>query len=279
MPVKKINKKTAQPMGGCCDITLSKKVSRCQICKMVFGALFAILLVYGIVYMGILIRNGMQEFNYIGQADRMERSINIQGEGRVTAKPDVAVTTMGTISEGQTVAEAQAGNTEIMNTLVSKLKSLGILEDDIQTTNYNIYPQYNYTSEKGRELSGYQVTQNVTVKMRDLGKANQVLALAGEVGANNVSGLEFTIDDREVYKDKAREAALEDAGKKAKMLSESLGVKMVSVVSYDEYEGGGYDYEPYRALAYEGLGGGMAPDIESGSMEVVMNINITFEIR
>ena len=287
MPVKskKINTKTkktssvkkAAPLkaatGSCCT------TSSCRDhCKKIFGVLFGILLVYVIVLVGTMIRNNINEYSYIGQADRMERTILVQAEGKVTAKPDIAVTTMGMIVDGSTVAEAQQKNTSVMNSLNSKLKVLGISEDDIQTTNYNIYPQYDYLEDEGRVLNGYQVSQSVNVKIRNLEKANQVLALAGEVGANSVSGLEFTIDDRDIYKNEARDLALQKIGEKARMLSQSLGVRIIGVVSYDEYEGGENDFGPYRAYAESGFGGD-TPVIESGSMDVKMNLNVTFEIR
>ena len=242
--------------------------------------LVGILLAYSIVWVGTIIRNNLQEFYYIGQADKMERTITINGMGEVTAKPDIAMTTMGMVSEGLTVLEAQQKNTDVMNGLVSRLKGMNVSEDDIQTTNYNVYPRYDYTEDEGRELVGYEVRQNVSVKIRNLEISNQVLALAGEVGANNVSGLQFTIDDDEIYKAQAREEALTQVAKKAGALSQSLGVNLVNIVAYNEYEDG-KDFPEYRAMAESsyGLGGSPAPSIESGSMDVTMNVSVTFEIR
>lgn len=247
--------------------------------KKLIWVLLGILLVYIIVFFGTMIRNNLQKYYYIGKADKAERMITIDGQGKVIAKPDIAVTTMGMISEAKTVAEAQAKNTTVMNKLISKLKELGVEEKDIQTTNYYIYPQYNYTESKGQELTGYQVSQSVTIKIRNLAKANDVLGLAGEVGTNSVSGLQFTIDDDEVYKAQAREEALKKVAEKAGTLSKSLGVWLGDIVSYAEYSGNGnfVSYENYKG----GIGGGVSavPQVESGSTDVVMNVNVTFEIR
>lgn len=247
--------------------------------KRIMWTLVGILLAYMIVFFGTLIRNNIETFNYIGRADRQERTLTIEGQGKAVATPDVAMTTMGMIAEGKTVAEAQEKNTKVMNALIEKLKALGIAEKDIRTANYNIYPQYNYTQDKGQQLIGYQVQQQVTVKIRDLAKANRVLALAGEVGANNVSGLAFTIDDRETYKAQARALALEKVSEKARALSKALGVRLGAVIAYNEYEGG----EPpvFKTYAVEGRGGAAAPapDIEPGSTDVMMNVQVTFEMR
>lgn len=238
--------------------------------------LVGILLVYGIVFLGTLIRNNLRQFDVIGKAERHERTITVSAEGRVAVKPDIAVTTMGMIIEAPTVAEAQQKNTTVMNQLIARLKAMGIEEKDIQTTNYNIYPQYNYTDNTGRQLTGYEVSQSVTIKIRDLTKANMVLALAGEVGANSVSGLQFTVDDPEVYKAEARQLALTSVKEKALSLSKDLGVRFAGVVSYDESEGA----QPFGKLMYaEGMGGGVPPAVESGSNEVVVHVNVTFEIR
>ncbi len=267
-------------------MTLNKEKNECgrgckcgEFARKIMLTLLGILLVYIIILVGSIIRNNLQKYNYIGRADRSERAITIQGTGKVTAKPDIAVTSMGMISSAKTVSEAQQKNTAIMNKLIEKLKALGIDSKDIQTTNYNIYPQYDYLQDKGQVLRGYEVNQSVTIKIRDLTKANQVLALAGEVGTNNVSGLQFTIDDNEIYKVEARKLALEKIAEKAKTLTNLLGVKVVGVVSYNEYEGSGGIY-PMKAYADSSIGmGGGAPAVESGSTDVTINASVTLEIR
>jgi uncharacterized protein YggE len=247
----------------------------------IYLTLVGILLVYLIFWVGTMIRNNIEAYYHIGQADRQERMITLEAEAKVTATPDIAMTTIGMVATGETVTGAQEANTNVMNALIIKLKEQGIAEDDIQTTNYNIYPQYNYTTDDGRILEGYEVSQNVTVKIRDIEKANQVIALAGEVGANSVGGLQFTIDDRDVYKQEATMKALDKVYEKARALSKALGVKVVGVVSYNEYEAGDGSYQPY--YGYDAASSVMkevpAPDIQSGSMDVTMHTSVTFEIR
>lgn len=280
MPVKKRTTKSADT--GSTHQTNPTVGSWCyfnDICQKIFITLIGILLVYSIVYIATLIRNNIKQYDAIGLADKPERTIMIEAQGEVTAKPDIAMTNMGVISEGATVAEAQTSNTQVMNTLTTRLAQLGITGEDIQTTHYNISPLYNYTEQEGRVLTGYQVSQEVEIKIRDLSKAQAVLALAGEVGANNVSGLTFTVDDREVYKEEAREKAFMDVAKKARAISQSLGVHIVGIASYNEYEvSGGNGPIPYSAEAY-GLGGSAQPKVEPGGMDVVMNVSVLFEIR
>ncbi len=250
-----------------------------QVIKKIMVTLLGILLVYVIVLVGTMIRNNMQKFNFIGKADRSERMITVEAQGKVTVKPDLAVTTMGMVAEAKTVVEAQKKNTEVMNKLIASLKNLGVEEKDIQTANYNVYPQYDYTDGKS-VLKGYQVSQNVTIKIRDLAKADQILGLAGEVGANTVSSLQFTFDDEEVYKVQARDLALKKIVEKAQVLANQLGVLFGKVVSYNEYTGDS-GYYPMKYASSIGMGGAAesAPAIQPGSNEVVMNVNVTFEIK
>lgn len=247
--------------------------------RKVMMTLMGILLAYSIVFVGTLIRNNLQKFYFIGHADRPERTIRIEAQGKVTTKPDIAVTTMGMIADAPTVAEAQAKNTDVMNKLITGLKNLGVDEKDIQTTNYNIYPQYTYKNGGERNLDGYEVSQTVTVKIRDLTKSNKVLALAGEVGANNVSGLNFTVDDPEVYKAQARDIALQKVAARAKALQQALGVQFSGVYSYDENDGTGGPIM-YAMSDKVGMGGGGgAPDIQTGSQDVSLTVGVTFSLQ
>jgi uncharacterized protein YggE len=243
--------------------------------------LLAIFLVYSIIFVGTLIRNNLKKYDTIGRADAAERTLAVEAEGKVTVNPDIAITTMGMIAEGKTVAEAQQKNTDVMNKLLGKVTELGVDKKDVQTTNYNIYPLYDYTNGK-QTIRGYQVSQSVTIKVRNLDKANAVLALAGEVGANNVSGLQFTIDDREKLREQARQLALKKVAEKRLALMQSLGVRLRTIVSYNEYEvnSGGVEMKGY------GYGGspandamGSTPAVESGSADVVMHVSVIFEVQ
>ena len=249
-----------------------------QMMRKFFITFVLIILAYIIVWLGTVIRNNIREYNYIGQADRQERTLTLDGQGKVVTRPDVAATTMGMSVEGASVAEAQAENTKVMNNLISRLKALGIEDKDIKTTNYNIYPVYDYLEEKGTVQRGYNVNQNVTVKIRDLEKVNAVLALAGEVGANNVSGLEFTVDDMEVYLAEARTDAMDKIIAKLNNLRSLLGVEFVNVVSYNEYSGATGPYPIYEKALDYGIGGA-APTIEPGSTDITLNVSIVFEIK
>lgn len=241
--------------------------------------LAGILLVYLIIFVGSLTRNNLKKFYYIGKAERLQNTIVITGDGKVIGTPDIAVVEVGFLTEKPDVASAQKENTEKMNKLLAEIKKLGVKEDDMQTSQYQIYPKYDYTEGK-TVLAGYTVNQNVSLKIRDLTKVSQVLAKVGEVGVNQVSGLSFTIDKPENLQAEARAKALVDARAKAEALTQSLGVKIVRVVSFSEYNqpASGPLYLKSAPIA-EGIGGGAVPEIQSGSLEVKVGVNVVYEIE
>lgn len=224
-------------------------------------------------------RNELKENDYIGRPNAERDTITISGEGRVTAIPDIATTSIGVQTERTTVAAAQKENTEKMNRIIDRLKELGIEDEDIKTTSYNVYPVYDYSRGK-RTDRGFSVDQRVTVKIRDLDTTGEVLAAATELGANQVGGLNFTIDEPEELRQEARLEALDAAKKKAEALASAAGVKLGGVVGFNE-GGGNYPQPVYRALSIEAYGGSdaaIAPDIEQGSQEIVVNVNVVYEI-
>lgn len=248
--------------------------------RKLMATLLGILLAYLIIYVGTLIKNNIREYSTIGNAAKMERTLTVEAEGKITVTPNIAITTMGMTAEGKTVAEAQQKNTEVMNKLLEKVKALGVDKADVQTANYNIFPNYDYTDGK-QTIRNYQVNQSVTIKIRDLAKANQVLALAGEVGANNVSGLQFTVDDRDAYIEKARDLALKKVAEKRNALARSLGVSLRSIVSYNEYEvtGSGDEFKSYGMGGTPEAAHAALPTVEVGKNDLVMRVTVVFEVK
>jgi uncharacterized protein YggE len=242
----------------------------------------AILLVYAVVYVGTLIRNNIKKYEFIGRADRMERTITVSGYGKVNGSNDIAVTTMGYSNTDKDVAKAQADNKKVMDQIFAELKKMGVEDRDLQSS-YTIYPDYNYTPDRGQELKGYRVNNSLTIKIRDLKKITDVLSLAGKYGATEVNGLSFTIDEPENLKSQARDKALMDSKKRAEHLAQVLGLRLGGVITYNEYEGGGDFYQPpmYMKDSMGGMGmGGAAPAaISAGSKDVSMNVNVTYELR
>lgn len=240
----------------------------------------SILLVVATVWVVVLTRNSVKAYRYIGLSAEQKHSINISGQGKVVAAPDIAKIQLGLQTEDKSVAKAQKDNTEKMNAVIEKLKKdFNIEPKDIQTANYNIYPQYDWANNR-QVLRGYQVSQSVNVKIRDLTKISDILTAVGQVGLNQVGGLSFEVDEPEKIKQEARELAIKNAKEKADALAKIADVKLGRVISFSEYsnEPGPMPYESYAMKSLGVGGGGAAPAVEAGSTEIIMTVNVEYEI-
>ncbi|MEK7176875.1 MAG: SIMPL domain-containing protein [Patescibacteria group bacterium] len=222
--------------------------------------------------------------------DPAYNSISVTGEGEVVSIPDVATFSFSVSADAKVVSDAQAEVTEKMDAILAGLEALGVEDKDIKTTDYSIWPKYTYQSTicsptycpPGRQVEdGYTVSHSILVKIRKTEDAGKALALAGDKGATNLSGITFAIDDPDKLLDEARALAIEDARAKAKVLSKELGVRLVRVVSfYDNTDRG----IPYYA---EGMGGDMmlkassapAPTIPAGENKSIVSVTVVYEIR
>lgn len=234
----------------------------------------------------VVIINQIKQSKYIGQDVVQRSTINVAGVGEVLAKPDLATISFSVITEGETTDGATEENTEKMNAIIEVVKAQGVEDKDIKTTNYSVYPRYDYDDEKyfygddDRELVGYEVYQTLQVKIRNVDDAGEIIQVATQAGANQVGGLNFIIDDEDSLKAEARELAIKDAKDKAKLLANQLGVKLVRIMYFSENTYPYYDYARSEMSMDVGMGGAVpAPKIEPGEGTVTVNVNITYEIN
>lgn len=243
-------------------------------------ALLAVCLVYVI-----------SSVRYVGAGLQAGNTISVSGYGESYSTPDIATFSYSVVSEKATVADAQADATQKANAILAYLKSAGIDEKDIQTSNYSVNPQYDYAAAActngycppGKQtLRGYEVRQTDTVKVRDTSKAGDILTGIGDKGATEVSGLSFTFDNPNQGEDEARSKAIADAKSKADELAHELGVSIVRVVSFNE-SSGGIAPVAYRTLdmaaGTAAQSKAAAPDISVGQNRVTSNVSVTYEIR
>jgi uncharacterized protein YggE len=230
-------------------------------------------------WLGFKARNEAKQYRFIGVP--IERNtITVSGEGKVVGIPDVALIDLGMTVERPTVAAAQKENTRVMNDLIARLKGMGVDAKDIQTTSYSVYPAYDWNNGK-QTLRGYTVSQNVHVKVRDLEKVGDIIGTAGELGANQIGGISFSVDEPETLKEQARLKAIENAKQKASDLASAADVKLVRVVSFQESYNtpGPVPYYDKMALGMGGAQAAPAPAVEAGSSEIVADVTLTYEIE
>ena len=206
---------------------------------------------------------------------------SVTGEGKVTVVPDTAIVSLGITLNKPTVKAAQNGVNAVISEITKSLKALGIDAKDIKTSNYSIYPQYDYQTTGGNRISGYQVSANLTVKVREFDKVNQVVDEATAKGANNVGGIQLTVDETKQKEllQQARELAVKDAKSKAESLASAAGMTLGKIVNIQE------DYGNFPRPIMNYGAGMLAADsvaktnIEPGSTDVTTSVTLFYETR
>ena len=261
------------------------------------------------LFLAVQVVTGVESWRYIGTGVQATNTITVSGHGEQLAVPDIAEFTFSVVSDKTTVADAQADATAKINAITAYLTAAGIDKNDIQTSDYSVYPQYDYQNAlcpqaaiaptivngtsasagsvmycpPGKQtLKGYEVNQTTTVKVRDTSKAGDLLTGVGSKGATQVSGLDFTFDNPDAAQEAARNKAIVNAKTKADTLAKELGVSLVRVVSYSE-NGSSPGPIYYKTLDMASGAGGtaaaVAPNISVGQNKITSDVSVTYEIR
>lgn len=213
--------------------------------------------------------------------------VTISGEGRTYVTPNIAVANLAVRTErAVTPAEALKDNKQKMNAVIDLLKKEGVAQADIQTTTFNLRPQYEYNREqRKRETVGFTAVQELKVKIRDLTKIGTVLEKATGAGVNTIGQLSFDVDDPEVAKAEARQKAIAQARRTVESMVKAADVRLGRLVTISE---NAFVPQPFLSYGYDGIGGGAVediaaaaapPTIKPGQQEVVVTVSLTYEIK
>lgn len=205
------------------------------------------------------------------------RSMSVSGIGRVTLVPDMATINIGVRSEAEQVTDALENNTAQANEISRVLQDLGVAEEDIQTSNFNVYPAERYNPMTGQVEGRYFVVENtVNVTVRDLSSLGEVLSAVVDAGANNIYGINFNVEDREAAIAEARKLAIEDAQAKAEAIAADAGVELGDLINIQVSSGS------TPITYYDAKGGAQseaAVPIAAGTLSISMESNLTYEIK
>ena len=240
-----------------------------------------------IAFVALLVAGKAKELGDLLRNKKPQNTISVSAEGKVQAIPDLATVNLGVLTQGDSPSKVQEDNSQKVNKIIDYIKQQGINKDDISTSQFNIYPQYDYSNGKNN-IIGYQLNQTITVKVRGMDKGTDALGkiLEGAVkqGANEINGVSLSFDDPDDLRQEARKMAIEKAKAKAQDLAQAAGLKLGKVVSVSESGMGGYPVPMYAdsAMGY-GAGGAeikaAAPNIEPGSQDVIANMTVVFEVK
>ncbi|MES1991722.1 MAG: SIMPL domain-containing protein [Pseudomonadota bacterium] len=241
----------------------------------------ALSLAFGLV-VGTLLSPVMTRAAYAEDATAPKRSMTITGTGDVSAAPDIAYLDSGAVSEGKTAAEALVANSKTMNALFAGLSQMQIAKEDIRTSQFSVSPLYTQPAprpdgtQENPTIRGYQVTNQVTVTIRKLDTLGAVLDKLVTLGSNRVDGVRFEIEKPTPLLDKAREAAVMDALRKAKLYAQASGVALGAVLNISENST--YQQPMYMKTAMAMSDGGAVP-VAAGTQQVSASVSLTIAIE
>jgi hypothetical protein len=211
-------------------------------------------------------------------SDRSMRTITVPAEGRVAVRPDIADLRLGISLTEATVQGARTAGAVALEAVLSRIRTLGIGNDDIQTSIVSLTPVYDYSADRNPpRLVGYSLTNTVAVTVRQLDRVGDVIDGALTSGATNLDSLAFRVADPGPAQRRARELAIADARARAETLARAADVEIGEVVGISE-AGAQPPVEPYpqmRAMAAKDA----ATPVEAGMNEIAVAVTVTFTIR
>jgi uncharacterized protein YggE len=218
---------------------------------------------------------------FAGAAEQPPPRIIVAGEGEGRIAPDMAVLTLSVMREGKTARDALTANNDAMAAVIAAMKSEGIEERDLQTTGVQISPRYEYTPKQDgtqeAKLVAYQVTNTLSVRVRDLAKVGELLDKSVTLGVNEGGGISFTNEDPQAAFTEARKRAVEDALAKARTLAEAAGVNLGRIIEISEHP---VVQPPVPMMSkYDARAAAEAVPVQPGETAYKVQVNVTFELN
>ena len=204
--------------------------------------------------------------------------LSVSAEASAKRVPDVATISTGVVTQAADANAAMRANAVQMDKVMAAIKAAGIGERDVQTSGINLNPQYKYVENAPPSIVGYQASNTVNVKVRDLSKLGKVLDAFVEQGANQVNGPSFEVDKPDEAYDEARVAALKKAQARAQTYADALGLKVRRIVSISE--GGASFPRPMPMMRAMAADAGFAKEtsVSPGETTLSVNIDVVFEL-
>jgi len=207
----------------------------------------------------------------------MTRTITVAASGRVSAEPDIVRLQAGLTTQATTARKALTDNNRVMRELIKELEREGIAEQDVQTSNFNVSPRYSRPERGGTpSINGYQVSNQVSVTVRDIERAGEILDTLVRLGANQMSGMSFEVSDADQLKDRARETAMKAARRRADLLASAAGAEVGTVISIAE-DVPTHGPRPV-AMRRSAMAESSVP-IAAGSQELTARVVVTWQLK
>ena len=205
--------------------------------------------------------------------------LDISATGTVSRVPDLAIISAGVVTRSATATGAIAENATRMERVRAALKRAGIEDRDIQTSSINLNPDYRYQENQPPVLTGYQASNNVSVKFRDIRNSGKILDALVAQGANQINGPSLTIDKPETAYDEARTKALATGRARAELYARSLGMRVVRLLSVSESGAANRPPMPYMREMAMAADSSAKTQIDPGTQDLEISLSMSFELQ
>lgn len=203
--------------------------------------------------------------------------VTVSGEASRAVEPSLAEARAGVITQGKSAREASEANARTMTAVLASLKEAGVEPKDIQTSRFAVQPLFTRQQQEGRSdssrITGYQVSNNVTVKIRDVGQLGEIFDRLLAAGANTIYGVEFQVPENPKLLDTVRAAAVADAKRKAELYAQAAGVQLGRVFAITENS-----VSVPRPIMRAAAAPQAATPISPGEEVLRVSVTVTFEL-
>ncbi len=206
-----------------------------------------------------------------------ETTITLTGRGSAEHAPDIAMISVGVSVEAETASTAMAQQSQKMNGVFATVKAAGVADKDMQTSNLSLNAVYEYPNNQRPRLAGYNASNQITIKVRDLKSLGKTLDAVVKGGGNTIDGVSFSIDKPEAYQNDARVEAIKDAAAKAELYANAVGYKVKRIVTVSEQE---YYPQPVPMMMQRMQmdKAAEATPIAAGEVSLTQTVSVTFEL-
>ncbi len=197
--------------------------------------------------------------------------------GTAKAKPDIATISAGVMTSSPNAADAMAQNNVAMTKLLAAIKAKGVVDKDIETSSISLGQDYDYSGEKGPVLKGYQASNSVSVRVRDIKKSGDIFDTLAKNGATNINGPSFSVENNAPLQEAARTDAMAKAAKQAAFYAKAAGYRMARLLAISENAEMGFignSYAKYEAAAE--AGGLPPPPVQPSEANAAVSITVKY---
>jgi len=225
-------------------------------------------------------------YEWLKKYDPSEQTISVSGTATASSNPDVLILVLGVESEAKTANESLSENSDSLNSVISSLSDSGISKDDIQTSNFSIYPLYDSIKDSNGNwqqiLNGYRVSNILSIQTEKIDSAGDIIDAAVSSGANRVDNVSFQLSDNKLEKisDDLIADAINDATQKAEKALVPLKQKIVGVKSVVIHDNVVPYYDSPMRASFDGFAESSmkSSPIISGDEEISTNVSVVFYI-